>query len=103
MEYDELDHGISDLRQNLRTARRDTAYKLKQCIDNARGHITVPDELTKRVADLSELDPQAHGMSVATYAYGLIVEHYLSMMTEAYVGIDNDNQEGITFIIQSAK
>lgn len=103
MEYDELDHEISDLRQNLRVTRRDTAHKLKQCIDNARGFVTVSDELTKRVADLSELDPQAHGMSVAEYAYVLILVYHQSMIEQAYVGIDSDNREGITFIIQSVK
>lgn len=98
--YADLTHAVSDTRQSLRAARRDVAATLKQRVESATGDTTLSDELTELIADLAELDPQAHGMSTAEYAYSLLLVYYQELFESRYVGIDMDNREGVTFVIQ---
>lgn len=103
MAYENLAHAISDTRQNLRVARRELGEEIKRCVENARGYIRLPEELTKLIADLANLDPQACGMSTVEYAFNLLTVYYASLFEHANVGIDAYDEEGITFIVRSIR
>jgi uncharacterized heparinase superfamily protein len=100
--YEGLGYVITDTRQNLRAARRDLAGELRRCIDNAGTHTTIrlPDELTSLIADLATLDPQAHDMSTAEYAYAVLLAYHQDLTEQRYIRIDADDRQGVTFVIQ---
>lgn len=101
--YDELAHGISDQRQNLRANRRDAAYAIGQEVRGADSNVTLPDDLTKLVADLAEIDPNAFSMSTAEYAYSLLLAYHVDLIEQRYIGIDADEHERVVFVIQPAR
>lgn len=103
MAYDELAHGISDLRQSLRANRRDAAYAISQVVRGADGNVTLSDELTELIASLAELDPKASSMSTPEYAYSLLIVYHPDLIEQRYIGIDVDEHERVVFVIQPVR
>lgn len=103
MSYESLTHAISDTRQNLRAARRELGEEIKRCVENARGYIRLPDELTKLASDLASLDPQACGMSTAEYVFNLLTVYYEDLFQHANVGLDAYDQRGVTLIVRTIR
>jgi len=101
MRFQEVRENVIDAHQSVVAARKAIAVELRLLLSGTGSrNVSVDEELVGWIEDLGPQDRSSHGLTNAEYAYSILLANAPALFEDRYIGIDPDNKEGITFIVQ---